>query len=127
MSAPHRGHSERERGFELHLPRGCERPPGRLYQEASWLEEAGASGSGLSQTISQLSGLEATGAAQGGETLPEALVRERRAACTSGLTLDFAEMSGFCLVSFCNQDARHIAGTGWPCSPAHRPAAVPLR
>lgn len=41
--------------------------------------------------------------------LPEALVRVRRTSCTSGLSLDFAEMSGFCFTAFCNLDGWHIA------------------
>ena len=51
----------------LHLPWGCGRTPQEAARETSQLEAAaGAAGSSLSQTISQLSGLEAAGAAHGG-------------------------------------------------------------
>lgn len=46
-------------------------------------------GPGLSQAISQLSGLEATRAARGEETRPEALVGTRRTPCPSGLPSGF--------------------------------------
>lgn len=46
-------------------------------------------GPGLSQAISQLSGLEATRAARGEETRPEALVGMRRTPCPSGLPSGF--------------------------------------
>lgn len=68
--------------------------------ETSWLEEAEASGSGLSQTISQLSGLEAAGLPAGRRMLPAPPARVRRAPCTSGLALDLPETSGFCFILF---------------------------
>lgn len=87
MSAPLQGIWGGGRGASVAPASGGGRG---LHRETSWLEEkAGASGSGLSQTISQLSRLEARRAVRGGELLPDALLRVRRPPGASGPTAGF--------------------------------------
>lgn len=87
-----------EKGLRAAPALGCARGRPGGCAGTSWLEEAGASGSGLSHTISQLSGLEAAGLPVERRMLPAPPARVRRTPCTSGLALDLPGTSGFCFI-----------------------------